>query len=70
MSTFVEADCQILLNCPVYRFFWFDVPNIWIDILDIWFSISLSLSQKTGYDDYKCVIPGISHEKLGLIKNV
>ena len=67
---FMEVDCHIFLINLVYRYFRFDIASILPDILGMSFPIPLLFSEKTWYNDYKYVIPSISHEKLGLTKKV
>ena len=69
----MEANCHMFLINLEYRFLRFDIPSISLDILDISFPMSLSLSEKPGItiaNVFKKNVLGISQKKLGLTKKL
>ena len=63
----MEADWHMFLINLVYEFFQFDIPRVSLDVYSVYPISNVNFNfSKTFYNDYKCVMPGITHEKLGL----
>ena len=66
-ALYLDVDCPIFLTNLVHPFFRFDIQVYHLIYWVYYFQCHLHFL-KNWYNDYKYVIPGISHEKLGLKK--